>query len=95
MTDIPTPVSTGNRTCRHDHRSGGQASLVFDDALHAYDTWPPATVLVSDGPYGLGKFPGDPPTPEDLGAWYEPHVAAWTRRALPETTLWFWCTELG
>src|SRR5206468_157754 len=49
----------------------------------------------ADGPYGLGQFPGDPPTPGGLPEWYEPHVAAWSERALPETTLWFWNSELG
>jgi len=24
-----------------------------------------------------------------------PHVAAWSRYSLPETTLWFWCSEIG
>src|SRR5207302_5219568 len=37
----------------------------------------------------------DPPTPEGLGQWYEPHVAAWSRLATPQTTLWFWNTEVG
>jgi site-specific DNA-methyltransferase (adenine-specific) len=81
--------------CREIHRSGGEATLTLANALRVYDTWPAPTVIVADGPYGLGKFPGDPPTPDALGVWYEPHVAAWTEHALPATTLWFWCTELG
>ena len=81
--------------CRETHRSGGEATLAFADALQVYASWPLPTVIVADGPYGLGKFPGDPPTTDALADWYEPHVAAWTEHALPETTLWFWCTELG
>lgn len=27
--------------------------------------------------------------------WYEPHVQAWSKRALPSTTLWFWNSEIG
>jgi site-specific DNA-methyltransferase (adenine-specific) len=27
--------------------------------------------------------------------WYSEHVVAWSRRALPSTTLWFWGTEIG
>jgi site-specific DNA-methyltransferase (adenine-specific) len=50
---------------------------------------------VADGPYGVGGFPGDPPTPDALVHWYGPHVEAWARRATPQTTLWFWCTEIG
>ena len=85
-----TPV-----TLRERHPAGGTAELVFDDALRACGGWPAPTCIVVDGPYGLGKFPGDPPTPDDLADWYAPHIAAWSERALPETTLWFWCTEVG
>jgi len=65
------------------------------DALACYASWPAPTVIVSDGAYGVGGFPGDPPTEEGLRAWYAPHVAAWSRHAAPATTLWFWGTELG
>ncbi len=65
------------------------------DALTRYEAWPAPTVIVSDGPYGLGQFPGDPPTPAGLAEWYAPHIAAWAQYALPESTLWFWCNEIG
>lgn len=65
------------------------------DVLTRYSSWKPPTVIVSDGAYGLGLFPGDPPTPSDLVNWYKPHIAAWSHYALPETTLWFWCSEIG
>lgn len=65
------------------------------DALSCYELWQSPTVIVSDGPYGLGLFPGDPPTPDGLADWYTPHISAWAQYALPETTLWFWCNELG
>lgn len=65
------------------------------DAISRYSSWPSPTVLVVDGPYGVGGYPGDPPTPRDLGAWYEPHVKAWAEAALPCSTLWFWNTEVG
>lgn len=71
------------------------AILEQADALTCYPRWPQPTVIVSDGAYGVGGFPGDPPTPAPLAAWYEPHVAAWSAYALPETTLWFWNTEVG
>jgi len=70
-------------------------TIALADAATRYAWWPSPTVIVSDGAYGVGGFPGDPPTPAGLTAWYEPHVAAWTRFALPETTLWFWGTEVG
>ena len=69
--------------------------LDLADAADRYALWPAPTVIVSDGPYGLAQFPGDPPTPQGLAEWYAPHVAAWSRSSLPETTLWFWCTEIG
>ena len=52
-------------------------------------------MIISDGPYGIGSFPGDPQSPEELPEWYEPHTARWSEAALPSTTLWFWNTEIG
>lgn len=66
-----------------------------DDVLNLYDVWDSPIVIVSDGPYGVGGFPGDPPTPHNLAAWYEPHISKWTERSTPQTTLWFWGTELS
>lgn len=75
-----------------------RAANVFierDDALRCYSRWAAPTCIIADGPYGLGKFPGEPKTPTQLAEWYAPHVAAWSACAQPDTTLWFWCTELG
>jgi site-specific DNA-methyltransferase (adenine-specific) len=73
----------------------GRAHLVLGNALDHYAAWPTPAVIVSDGAYGVGGFPGDPNAIEDLAAWYEPHVAAWAKYAAPSTTLWFWGTEIG
>lgn len=73
----------------------GTACVEMADALTRYDEWPAPTVIVSDGAYGVSGFPGDPPTADALAEWYAPHVAAWAKQALPETTLWFWGTEVG
>jgi site-specific DNA-methyltransferase (adenine-specific) len=73
----------------------GAAHLYHSDALDEYERWPRPTVIVSDGAYGVGGFPGDPPTEDGLPTWYAQHIAAWSRYALPETTLWFWGTEIG
>lgn len=70
-------------------------TIVRGDALDLYARWPSPTVIISDGPYGLGSFPGDPPTPDTLAQWYRPHIERWSRHATPETTLWFWNSELG
>lgn len=64
-------------------------------AEECYDRWPNPVCIVVDGPYGVGGFPGDPLDPGELADWYRPHVEAWSRHATPETTLWFWNTELG
>jgi site-specific DNA-methyltransferase (adenine-specific) len=73
----------------------GGVALHLGDALALYDGWPEPVCIVVDGPYGVAGFPGDPPTADGLPDWYRPHIAGWTRRATPQTTLWFWNTELG
>ena len=71
------------------------ATLYCGDFLEASAEWPSPTVIIVDGPYGVGSFPGDPVSHEALPEWYRPHVARWSERSLPETTLWFWNTEIG
>jgi len=73
----------------------GFAQIDLADATTCYPLWPAPTVIISDGAYGVGGFPGDPPTSNGLADWYEAHIAAWARSALPATTLWFWGTEIG
>jgi len=63
--------------------------------LDFYEHWKSPIVIISDGPYGLNSFIGDPPTPSQLDEWYEPHIAAWSRFSTPLTTLWFWNSEIG
>ncbi len=70
-------------------------SLHRGDALDAYVDWPRPALIMSDGAYGVGGFPGDPRTPDDLVGWYAPHVECWSKYALAATTLWFWNTEIG
>ena len=71
------------------------AHIQHADVLTLYDKWKAPICIISDGAYGLGLFPGDPKTVSRIVAWYLPHVRAWSRRATPETTLWFWNTEIG
>jgi len=73
----------------------GDSQLCFGDALEHYASWDKPTVIISDGPYGLGKFPGELVTTKGLAEWYAPHVAEWSRLASPNTTLWFWNSEIG
>ena len=65
------------------------------DALDAYRSWPAPAAIISDGAYGVRGFHGDTTGAAGLPGWYRPHVEAWSRRANPATTLWFWNTELG
>jgi site-specific DNA-methyltransferase (adenine-specific) len=65
------------------------------NSLDYYDAWPAPDVIVSDGGYGVLGFEGDTSDHLDLPQWYEPHVAVWSRRAKPSTTLWFWNSEIG
>lgn len=73
----------------------GDVTVEAQDALSCYGRWSTPTCIISDGPYGLGKFPGEPKTPAGLGEWYAPHAAAWSAHAGADCTLWFWCTEIG
>jgi site-specific DNA-methyltransferase (adenine-specific) len=63
--------------------------------LNFYQSWPSPTAIVSDGGYGVLGFDGDTSDHLSLPAWYEPHVAAWALKATPQTTLWFWNSEIG
>jgi len=65
------------------------------DVAERYGSWDNPTTIVSDGAYGTGLFPDEPDETEDIPGWYEPHIEAWSEHATPETTLWFWNTELG
>ncbi len=72
-----------------------EITLFCGDALSFYENWDSPVVIISDGPYGVGGYPGDPHSHIHLADWYEPHIAAWSDKATPETTLWFWNTEVG
>ena len=65
------------------------------DVRDRYDDWDTPTTIVSDGAYGVGLFPGEPDEAEEIPEWYEEHIKEWSKHATPETTLWFWNTELG
>lgn len=71
------------------------AALYHGDFRQVSGEWPAPTVIIADGPYGVGSFPGDPVSYADLPEWYQPHLERWAESALPETTLWFWNTEIG
>lgn len=66
-----------------------------ENFLSCYEKWETPTVIISDGPYGVNGYPGDLHSPDNLAKWYEPFIDAWSQAATPETTLWFWNTEIG
>jgi site-specific DNA-methyltransferase (adenine-specific) len=70
-------------------------AVQLGDSLKHYGTWDTPTVIVSDGGYGVLGFEGDTSDHLSLPAWYEPHIAAWSKQAAPSTTLWFWNSEIG
>ena len=76
------------------HKADG-VSLHFGDSLSFYSSWERPTTIVSDGAYGVLGFEGDTSDHLDVPAWYEPHVKAWAEAARPNTTLWFWNSEIG
>jgi site-specific DNA-methyltransferase (adenine-specific) len=73
----------------------GDSTVVQADALSCYAKWDAPTCIIADGPYGLGKFPGEPTSVSGLPEWYAPHIAAWSAFAKTNTTLWFWCAEVA
>ena len=89
--EVDAPVTPRLAT----RRSLGEAWIEQGDSLDCLGGWPRPTVILSDGPYGVKGYPGDPPTVETLAKAYALHVDAWSAAATPETTLWFWNTELG
>ena len=75
--------------------SGDGVSVYFGDSMDHYANWETPTCIVSDGGYGVLGFEGDTPDHLDLPEWYEPHIAEWARCSTPQTTLWFWNSEIG
>ena len=73
----------------------GDVAIDFDRAEHLYPRWLAPTCIISDGPYGVSGYPGDEVEWASLADWYEPHIRAWSLHSTPQTTLWFWNTEVG
>ena len=93
-------VGRGKSFTIHSHPDAkvwtqGDVTLCLGDSLDYYPTWDTPTVIVSDGAYGILGFEGD--TSDHLGVpqWYEKHVEAWSKYSTPQTTLWFWNSEIG
>ena len=98
--EFTSTVGRGKSIVRENAPSSDlyQDSLVqvrYGDSLNFYDTWDTPTTIVSDGAYGVLGFEGDTSDHTGMPEWYEKHVAAWSKHATPQTTLWFWNSEIG
>lgn len=71
-----------------------KGTVNFGDVFEEYDKWDAPIAIISDGPYGLSKYPGEPRL-VDLAEWYVPHLEKWSEKATPQTTLWFWSSEIA
>lgn len=65
------------------------------NSLDFYQDWDSPQCIISDGGYGILGFEGDTSDHLGLPSWYEPHIAEWSKKATPQTTLWFWNSEIG
>lgn len=75
--------------------SARSITLYHGNSLALYQQWRSPMVIISDGPYGLGRYEGDPSSPDRLPEMYEPHIRAWSEQSIAQTTLWFWNSEIG
>ena len=78
-----------------DRWTDGDVTICLGDSLSYYDRWAAPTVIVSDGAYGILGFAGDTSDHLDMPHWYEPHIRSWSQHSTPQTTLWFWNSEIG
>ncbi len=78
-----------------EYKEFDNIKIYNENSLNLYDKWENPTVIISDGAYGVGGFPTDPNDVSELTDWYEEHVKKWSENSTPETTLWFWNTEIG
>lgn len=69
--------------------------ITNSDVTKKYESWETPNVIISDGAYGTGHFPGEPDKIGELTDWYRPHIKAWSKYASPATTLFLWNTEEG
>lgn len=98
---LPTSTVGRSKAVRLDttpsaaHWTDGQIQLFYGDSLDHYAQWETPTVIVSDGAYGVLGFEGDTSDHLGIAQWYEPHIESWSRFATPQTTLWFWNSEIG
>lgn len=98
---VPTSTVGRGKTVRLmnappiDRWTDGSTTICWGDSLNHYDSWDKPVVIVSDGAYGILGFEGDTSNHLGVPRWYESHIQEWSKRATPQTTLWFWNSEIG
>ena len=85
VVDVPSPYEYDDEA----------VAVYRGDSLDFYHLWDTPTAIVSDGGYGVLGFEGDTSDHLGLPDWYEQHIQAWSRFAKPNTSLWFWNSEIG
>jgi len=75
--------------------SNDYITVCLGDSLGFYREWARPVVIVSDGPYGVLGYEGDTSSHLQLPSLYEAHIREWTTASSPNTTLWFWNSEIG
>jgi len=97
----PSTVGRGRSFTCHDVESTPAIwqkdgiNLFLGDSLEHYHEWETPIAIISDGGYGILGFEGDTSDHLGLPEWYEPHIKAWSEKAIPQTTLWFCNSEIG
>lgn len=69
--------------------------IILGDSIDHYAQAPSPVAIISDGPYGIEGFEGDEKSHKNLAQFYIPHIKNWSKFSSAQTTLWFWCTEVG
>lgn len=77
------------------HWSDNLVDLTNANSLDCYKKWDAPTAIISDGAYGILGFEGDTSDHLGIAEWYRPHIEQWSAFATPQTTLWFWNSEIG
>ena len=89
------PASSRQEPVTDGEYRRGRVTVHYGKAEDCYAKWPAPVCIIADGPYGVSGFPGDLHSADGLAEWYRPHIEAWSEKASPQTTLWFWNSELG
>ena len=83
------------KTSRPQDVRGDRYTLHRGNVLDAYPDRRPRPDSQRWGLWRARDSEGDTVSADGLVDWYAPHVAQWSKRAKPSTSLWFWNTPVG